>query len=89
MRTCQAVDECLFFFNPEIWGILKPKYLKTYKKSISDEKTTAKKTSSTGWQGFIQHMCQFQGIYPKRGADIGCINIFGAICLNQPVEALF
>ena len=67
MRTCQAVDECLFFFNPEIWGILKPKYLKTYKKSISDEKTTAKKLRQRAGKGLYNTCANFR-VYIQKGA---------------------
>ena len=44
--------------------------------------------SSTAWQGLTEHVCQiFQGLPPKNGMDIGCLEyqIWGGVLDSQPV----
>ena len=79
------------------WGVLlggfSPEKFESPETQISLKKIKAhlyhlvkKKHSVTGWQGFTEHVYQFQGlISKKRRRHCWMLNKFGAIGLNQPV----
>lgn len=73
MSPRQTVDECFFFdfFLPESFDFLRPKYPKNKKTYLAKKKFRA----VTGWQGFIEHVCQLSGSYIRKKScgSFGCI----------------
>ena len=101
MSPCQALDDSFFclcvpakpltkvLFTYAFFG-RKFGYPKTHappkKYLVRKETYLAKHTHSlTGWQGFIQHVCQISGSISKKLCRHYALNKFGAICLNQLV----
>ena len=75
---------CVFFAGN--FGSLETQNIpKSAKKNISDG---GKKKSVTGWQEFVEHVCQISGSYLKKRRGRWMLNKFGAVSLNQPVFIL-
>ena len=74
MSPCQAVDENLFVFAGKFGSPTKTQMFQKIqnKNNFGEEKQTV-----TGWQRFIEHVCQISESVLKNGLDTGCVTNFG------------
>ena len=87
LHTCcicpgNAVDEC-FFFHRNFWSKNIPKNTKIH---IWHKIRNKKTHTATGWQGFIEHVCQITGSSSKKRREYWMLNKFGAINLIPGVR---